>query len=170
MLYNIIRLLFVYIVILQTRLFLARRLFMKRIFALILCAIMLCPLLFSAMPVSAVEEIKIGYSSPAIGTDVGKNVDLRWVSVQFEDQKNCVPSTDIVWTLNGQTVKSVTPTEKGVTAVTATARSSACSLTSALISLFLFSIFVSGIGNHTPAPLTDTARCLFRLQYSTNFC
>lgn len=83
---------------------------------------MLCPLLLSAMPASAVEEIKVGYSSPAIGTDVGKMVDLRWVSVQFEDQKNCVPSTDIVWKYNGQTVKSITPTEKGVTAVTATAK------------------------------------------------
>lgn len=95
---------------------------MKRIFAVILCVLMLCPLLFSAMPAVAVEETKIGYSSPAIGTDVGKTVDLRWISVQFEDQKDCVPSSDIVWTLNGQTVKSVTPTEKGVTTITATAK------------------------------------------------
>ena len=95
---------------------------MKRIFAAILCVMMLCPLLFSAMPAVAVEETKIGYSSPAICTDVGKMVDLRWISVQFEDQKDCVSSSDIVWTLNGQTVKSVTPTEKGVTTITATAK------------------------------------------------
>ena len=63
---------------------------MKRIFAVILCVLMLCPLLLSAMPAVAVEETKIGYSSPAIFTDVGKTVDLRWISVQFEDQKDCV--------------------------------------------------------------------------------
>ncbi len=95
---------------------------MKRIFATVLCVLMLLPMLLSAMPASAVEEIKIGYSSPAIGTDVGKMVDLRWVSVQFEDQQNCVPAADIVWTHNGQTIKSITPTEKGVTAITATAK------------------------------------------------
>ena len=95
---------------------------MKRILASVLFVLMLCPLLFSAMPAVAVEETKIGYSSPAICTDVGKMVDLRWISVQFEDQQACVAAADIVWTLNGQTVKSVTPTEKGVTTITATAK------------------------------------------------
>ncbi len=94
---------------------------MKRIFAAVLCVLMLLPMLLSAMPVSAADEIQIGYSSPAICTDAGTTIDLTKYSVQFEAEKNCVPAAQITWTKDGQTVTSVTPAEKGVYPLTATA-------------------------------------------------
>ena len=87
---------------------------MKRILATVLCVLMLCPMLLSAMPASAAEEIKVGYSSPAICTDAGKAVDLTKVAVQFEDQKNCIPAAQLTWKDGDKTITSFTPAEKGV--------------------------------------------------------
>ncbi len=82
---------------------------------------MLCPLLLSALPVAAADEIKIGFSSPAICTDAGKTVDLTKVSVQFEDQKNCIPAAQLTWKDGDKAITSFTPAEKGVYPLTATA-------------------------------------------------
>ncbi len=94
---------------------------MKRIFAAVLAVLMLCPMLLSALPVSAAEEVKVGYSSPAICTDAGKAVDLTKVSVQFEDQKNCIPAAQLTWKDGDKAITSFTPAEKGVYPLTATA-------------------------------------------------
>ena len=94
---------------------------MKRILSAILCVLMLCPLLISVMPASAADEIKVGYSSPAICTDAGKTVDLTKVSVQFEDQKNCIPAAELTWKDGDKAVTSFTPAVKGVYPLTVTA-------------------------------------------------
>lgn len=87
---------------------------MKRIFASILCVLMLIPMLLSALPVSAADEIKVGYSSPAICTDAGKAVDLTKVAVQFESGTDCVPAAELTWKDGDKAVTSYTPAEKGV--------------------------------------------------------
>ncbi len=94
---------------------------MKRFFALILCVLMLLPMLLSALPAAAAEEIKVGYSSPAICTDAGAALDLTKYAVQFENEKNCIPAAQIVWKDGDKTVTSYTPAEKGVYPLTATA-------------------------------------------------
>ncbi len=94
---------------------------MKRIFATVLCVLMILPMLLSALPVSAAEEIKVGYSSPAICTDAGKAVDLTKYAVQFEHETNCIPAAQLTWKDGDKTVTSFTPAEKGVYPLTATA-------------------------------------------------
>ena len=94
---------------------------MKRISAFILCVLMLIPLLLSAVPVSAAEEIKVGYSSPAICTDAGKKVDLTKVSVQFAYGETPADPAATVWKDGSNTITSYTPAEKGVYPLTATA-------------------------------------------------
>ena len=82
---------------------------------------MLIPLLLSAVPVSAAEEIKVGYSSPAICTDAGKKVDLTKVSVQFAYGETPADPAATVWKDGSNTITSYTPAEKGVYPLTATA-------------------------------------------------
>ncbi len=94
---------------------------MKRIFAAVLAVLMLCPMLLSAMPVSAAEEVNVGYSSPAICTDAGKAVDLTKVAVQFESGTDCVPAAQLTWKDGDKAIASFTPTEKGVYPLTVTA-------------------------------------------------
>lgn len=94
---------------------------MKRIFAAVLVVLMLIPMLLSALPVSAADEIKVGYSSPAICTDAGKAVDLTKVAVQFEPEKNCIPAAQLTWKDGDKEITSFTPAEKGVYPLTVSA-------------------------------------------------
>ena len=87
---------------------------MKKIFAVVLAVLMLIPMLLSALPISAADEIKVGYSSPAICTDAGTAVDLSKIAVQFESGTDCVPASKLTWKDGDKAITSYTPAEKGV--------------------------------------------------------
>lgn len=59
-------------------------------------------------------------TNPVITANVGASIDLSLYFVETDSGKRLDPK-DITWTLNGQTVKTVNPTEKGVTELVATA-------------------------------------------------
>ncbi len=87
---------------------------MKRIISIALAILTILPLILIT-PVSAEDDvIYVGYSSPAICTDVGTRVDLKKVSVQFEYGANPAPAGEIQWTNKGTTLIALTPTQKGV--------------------------------------------------------
>lgn len=98
---------------------------MKRAFLNVMCAAMafmlLMPLLFAILPADAAEAVAVGYSSPAICTDVGTKVELKNYSVQFEYGAELVPGDKITWSCGGTAVTEVTPDKKGVTALVASA-------------------------------------------------
>ncbi|MBO4501678.1 MAG: hypothetical protein J5760_05495 [Clostridia bacterium] len=89
----------------------------RRIFAVLLVFVMLLPA-FAVKPEAVTPDITaIAWNEPAIPVDVGTTVVLADYAVQFavgEEAHN-----DVDWTLNGKWVTSFTPSEAGVTALTA---------------------------------------------------
>lgn len=94
---------------------------MKRFFSTVLTVFILIPMLISVLPSSAAASIEVGFSSPAICTDVGKAVELSEVAVQFTYCGEVTPASEISWSCGGTAVTSYTPSEKGVYPLTASA-------------------------------------------------
>ena len=95
---------------------------MKRIISLFIATLMVASM-FTAMlsGVSAETEIVIGNASPAITATVGEKIVLSNYSVVFDG--DTAATSNVVWKAGNEQVDAVTPTQKGVTALTATSGS-----------------------------------------------
>ena len=91
----------------------------RRIYALLLVLVMAFPM-FVVTP-AASEAVVIAWNEPAIPADVGEVIDLSAYAVQYSEGAEA--DADISWELDGETVTSFTPSEAGVTALTATSDS-----------------------------------------------
>ena len=103
----------------------------KRVFQAIVSVVFAVILTFSA--ISEAFQVKteasgtdiycnVRFSKPAICCDVNDVIDLTKCAVQFSP--NATMTNGITWSHNGATVKSFTPTERGVFALTAKAGAS----------------------------------------------
>lgn len=62
----------------------------------------------------------VSYAKPAIRADMGDTIDLSQCDVQFEADAVYTSSANTVWQKDGTTITTFTPTEAGVTVLTAT--------------------------------------------------
>ncbi len=62
----------------------------------------------------------VSFAKPAIRADIGDTIDLTNCDVQFEVDTIYTKGADITWKKDGKTITSFTPSEAGVTLLTAT--------------------------------------------------
>ena len=101
---------------------------MKRAMVLGLAAVLLFSAVFCAVPMTSTAQAASGaavscnvkFSQPAICCDVDDKVELSKCGVQFSST-SVMTTSGITWTYDGKTVKTFTPSAKGVYTLTATA-------------------------------------------------
>ena len=100
---------------------------MKRAMVLVLAAVSLFSAVFCAVPMTSAAQAASGtglscnvkFSQPAICCDVGDQIDLTQCGVQFS-ATSVMTASGITWSYEGKTVKSFTPSAKGVYSLKAT--------------------------------------------------
>lgn len=73
--------------------------------------------------VSAKISCDVSYAKPAIRAEMGDTIDLNGCDVQFKANEVYTKGSTIVWKKDGKQVTSLTPTQAGVTMLTATSGS-----------------------------------------------
>ena len=89
----------------------------KRALPLLLSLVILAAAFAASASPSAAESAQITvatFSSPALGTDVGKALDLSACQVQFSEKEGAVDGSKITWKLDGSAIASYTPSAAGV--------------------------------------------------------
>ena len=89
----------------------------RRALPLLLSLVILAAAFAASASPSAAESAQITvatFSSPALGTDVGKALDLSACQVQFSEKEGAVDGSKITWKLDGSAITSYTPSAAGV--------------------------------------------------------